>query len=381
MRQLLSGEIPRRPGAYRFLGKEGAVLYVGKAEHLRDRVRSYFIPSATHSRRIRQALRQVESIQWEELETPLEAVVREQELILEHRPPCNVRGRRPESYVYLRAAMSKGTLRLQHSRRQPAVSLECTESGDPSVPLSISVGPFRGPARVKAGLELLRRCYPLARCTRGKAAEGCIYLQTGRCLAPCTGDPERIEQHNRLVTDVLSWLAHPEGPHEIDPLTAAGAALRRLSSAQRFEEAESVRSATEDLTALRESYRALSEATDLYLAVLFPQAGSNDSFPSHVRVNVVWGGSLVRAFSVSAATASLEISRVARSLDPPKPRGLFVAVTRERLDALLAVRRWLLDSPSHEVIRFQEPIENEEGRQLWARATASRALELLAGLP
>jgi DNA polymerase III subunit epsilon len=86
----LTRDVPRSPGAYRFMDQHGSVLYVGKADRLRERVRSYFVPGAGHTRKLRQALHLVEKIDWEETSTPLEAVVREQELILEHRPPCNV---------------------------------------------------------------------------------------------------------------------------------------------------------------------------------------------------------------------------------------------------------------------------------------------------
>ena len=100
----LTRDIPRAPGAYLFRDEDDQVLYVGKAESLRDRVRSYFLSNVDHSRRIRQALRRLRRVDWEETGSPLEAVVREQQLILEHRPPCNVFGRRPENYVYIKTS-------------------------------------------------------------------------------------------------------------------------------------------------------------------------------------------------------------------------------------------------------------------------------------
>ena len=67
----------RGPGTYRFVDKDGRVLYVGKADRLRERVRSYFAVGADHARKVRQAVRLVERIDWDETYTPLEAVVQE----------------------------------------------------------------------------------------------------------------------------------------------------------------------------------------------------------------------------------------------------------------------------------------------------------------
>jgi len=379
LRQLVSGDIPRRPGTYRFVGKDGTVLYVGKADQLRNRIRSYFVPSAAHSRRIRQALRHAESVVWEEADTPLEAVVREQEQILEYRPAGNVRGRRPESYVYLKALASAGTLRLQTSRRPGPTPAGKGGAAHVGAPGTVTLGPFRGPARVKNAVDLLRRCYPLARCTRTTAPNSCIYLHTGRCLAPCNGDPKATERHNHLVADLLAWVAGSSTAHTVDPLAEGQASMHRLSRALRFEEAERVRAAIDDLAALQKSYQALAEAAEIHFAALFPLRASASSQPEYIRVNIVWGGVLLRAFTVSAATAPLEVGRAVRGLPPARRPGPFLSVAPEEVDTLLAVRRWTLDSPGCDIIHSPQPEEAEATRREWASAVVRRSLELLTG--
>ncbi len=106
---------------------------MGKADRLRDRVRSYFISGPDHSRRVRQALRRLHSVDFVATATPLEAVVREQDLITQHRPPCNTVGQNPEKYVYLKAAGARG-LRL-------FVSTSPSTRG-----AKLIMGPFRGRA-------------------------------------------------------------------------------------------------------------------------------------------------------------------------------------------------------------------------------------------
>ena len=76
-------------------------------------------PVPTLSRKVRSAVRLVERIDWDETCTPLEAVVREQELILEHRPSCNLHGTRPETYAYIKAGGPGRGLALFASSRPP----------------------------------------------------------------------------------------------------------------------------------------------------------------------------------------------------------------------------------------------------------------------
>ncbi len=102
----LTRDLPKAPGTYRFVDKDGQILYVGKADRLRERVRSHFV-----GQRRRHRARSARPCGWSSASTgtrrarPLEAVVREQELILEHRPSCNMHG------------TTTGDVRLRQGRR------------------------------------------------------------------------------------------------------------------------------------------------------------------------------------------------------------------------------------------------------------------------
>ncbi len=158
----LTRDFPKCPGTYRFVDKDGKILYVGKADRLRERVRSHFVASADHARKVRQAVRMVERIDWDETCTPLEAMVREQQLILEHRPSCNLHGTRPETYAYIKAGGPGPGLNLFISSRAP----KWLSSDRPALPARqpLIIGPFRGRTRLHAALDLLQRCYPIRRC-------------------------------------------------------------------------------------------------------------------------------------------------------------------------------------------------------------------------
>ena len=406
----LTRDVPRSPGAYLFLDQDEHVLYVGKADKLRERVRSYFVSDSEHARKVRQAIRLVERIDWVETVTPLEAVVREQELILEHRPPCNLQGRRPENYAYVKIGGSGSGLNLYVSGRPPkwlvpkttvvggpdrsagtaathvdtpvgadagadvgaGLGVECIpiegnptregkgqrSNGKPRFPLVL--GPFRGRTRVYSALDLLQRSYPIRRCPRKPDGQPCVRGYSGKCLAPCSGDPQVISQHDALVCNLLGWLTGSDGPRMataindsaahpaevLDPIARADEVIRSLSHQRRYEDARAMQEAREDLLSLRRSYAALAEARTLCFAALWPPDQDDDG--NGVRLNLVWNGRLTEAVTLTADSAEQivgeMVARLPKAERDTEPGPRLAAVAQTELDSLLAVRRWYYES-------------------------------------
>jgi DNA polymerase III subunit epsilon len=396
----LTRDLPRAPGTYLFLDEEGTVLYVGKADVLRDRVRSYFLSGASHSRKVRQAVRRLRSVEWEETASPLEAVVREQELILDHRPTCNVLGRRPENYVYLKVAHKPGTgLRLYLSDRPGAVGRDNEAPAGPGESATVgsagrdgvaAIGPFRARTRVQAALDLLQRCYPVRRCARvNRSGRPCLFGATRRCLSPCMGEGDRLEEHDELVRGLIAWICG-EGAPGGGPMERARAVMLELSEQRRYEEAEEVRAGLDELRGLRRAYRALEEALRLCAATLWPLIDR----PGEVRVDIVWRGRLAHKLNLSRGTAGVELGRALRTFDPadlqlsgePDDRPQFsrderslVAVPQQELDLLLVARRWFLDTPGAQTVHLPAEGRAEERLEAWRQAIVAAVLERLPG--
>jgi DNA polymerase-3 subunit epsilon len=104
-RSLVAGA-PTRPGVYVFRGRQGLVLYVGRARDLRARLRSYF-SSSRQRPAVEAALGALEEVEWTETGSELEAALEELRLLRELRPPANARGTRPDRQVYLRRRGTK----------------------------------------------------------------------------------------------------------------------------------------------------------------------------------------------------------------------------------------------------------------------------------
>src|SRR5688572_329335 len=99
--------LPAKPGCYIYKDGAGEVLYVGKALSLRNRVRSYFQKSTRHGARIARMVRKVADMEWIVVDSELEALVLECNLIKKHRPPFNVRLRDDKSYPYITITKEK----------------------------------------------------------------------------------------------------------------------------------------------------------------------------------------------------------------------------------------------------------------------------------
>ena len=94
--------IPENPGVYWMLGNQGEVLYIGKAKNLKNRLKSYQRAKPDQvSRKVLRLVYLLSEIRWEQVSSEKEALLRENALLREHRPPFNVMNTSPESYLFL----------------------------------------------------------------------------------------------------------------------------------------------------------------------------------------------------------------------------------------------------------------------------------------
>ncbi len=374
----LTRGMPRGPGTYRFVDKDGNVLYVGKADQLDDTVRSHFKDGAGRPRKLRQAVRLVEDIDWDETSTPLEAVVHEQRLILKYRPSCNTHGTRPETYAYIRVGTSGRGLGLCASRRPPR-RFDKSDRSSCSSPQALVIGPFRGRTRLQASIDVLRRCYPIRHCPRNPEARPCARGESGECLAPCADNPRAKVEHDALVLRIIDWLTGHITTDLPDPLERAEELATQLSRQQRYEEARGVREAREHLASLRRSYASLAEAYRLRFGALWAQT-DNRGRPL-LRLNLVCNGRLLEPVSFDpdqaekVIAAALETIRFGDPTHQSEDRDVPVAVPQVELDSLLAVRRWFHDTET--VVKVPLPGPGAHSTD-WASAKARLMDEVTA---
>lgn len=170
--------LPTGPGVYLFKSARGRVLYVGKAQNLKGRVRSYFQAGGDGRVRVPHLVERAADVDVVATRNVKEALLLENELIKQHRPPFNVRLRDDKQYLALRLDPAETWPRLTQVRRFEKDGAHY-------------FGPYTSSQSMREAVSNLRRIFPLRSCSdsvfRDYARRGrpCIEFEMGRCLAPC----------------------------------------------------------------------------------------------------------------------------------------------------------------------------------------------------
>ncbi len=175
--------VPEKPGVYLFRDDDGKVLYVGKAADLRTRLRSYRRPGGDGRLSIQFLERDAARVETIVTRTEQEALLLEDALIKDHKPPHNVRLKDDKSFLMLRLDSAERFPRFKFVR---AHSPE-TEKVDGR---SRFFGPFASSRAVRRTLSDLHRVVPLRDCPDSvfeHRTRPCIKHQIGLCAAPCVG--------------------------------------------------------------------------------------------------------------------------------------------------------------------------------------------------
>ncbi len=196
-------ELPRAPGVYLFKDARGSVLYVGKAARLRDRVSSYFLPSADLGPKKQGMLELVEDFDVVECESEWEALLAEARLIKDARPRFNSLLTDDKTFPYLVVTTREDF---------PAVFVT-RELTDPRCRGAQVFGPFTSPGALREAVDLLQSVFRFRTCSlrilpgdpRNRRFRPCLLHSIGKCSAPCADRIDR-EAYRADVQRFLRFL-------------------------------------------------------------------------------------------------------------------------------------------------------------------------------
>lgn len=179
-------DLPANPGVYLFKQKDGRVLYVGKANNLKERVRSYFSRNPDR-KMIPTLVEKSNKIDFIVTQNPAEALVLERELIRKYKPRYNSMLKDDKSFPYI----------CLTNEEYPRIIYTRFPSDD-----SIRWGPFPDAGAAKRVIQLIRRYFGIRdEDCRGK--DGCLAMHIGLCRGPCF-DPEGYEKLVNAAKGVLN---------------------------------------------------------------------------------------------------------------------------------------------------------------------------------
>jgi len=252
--------LPTKPGVYLMKDAGGIILYVGKAVNLRSRVRSYFHPSAGHSRKVDRLVASIAEFDFIITASELEALILESNLIKLHKPRYNVRLKDDKRYPYIKITWQEDFPRILIVRRMERDGARY-------------FGPFTASWAVQQTLQTLRRVFPYLTCGRtitGQDQRACLYLDIGLCLGPCIGAASKEEY--RATIDGLCRFLEGKADEVVADLEA------RMQSAARqweFEQAAEYRDQLAAIQRVIERQKIVSTAMADQDAIAFARANGD----------------------------------------------------------------------------------------------------------
>ena len=221
-------KLPARPGVYIMHDERDAIIYVGKAISLRNRVRQYFQSSRNKGAKIEQMVTHISRFEYIVTDSELEALVLESNLIKEHRPKYNTMLKDDKSYPFIKVTVQEAYPRVLFARQMKKDK-------------NRYFGPYTSGGAVKDVIELVRKLYQVRSCSRNLPRDcgkdrPCLYYHMKQCTGPCTGYVDQ-KQYRENIQKVLSFL-NGDFQDTIDELTDK---MMTASEEMRFEDAAGYR--------------------------------------------------------------------------------------------------------------------------------------------
>jgi DNA polymerase-3 subunit epsilon len=329
------GRLPRDPGVYLFRDDRGRTLYVGKSISIRSRARAHFAPSTPRAAWTEHAT----IVDYRPTRSELGALVLENRLIKEHRPPGNTRlTRTDERLVYIRCRLDI-----------PFPILEVAPA--PASGHAVTIGPLRGRRLALELVEQLESLFALRHCGRAlpRRRHPSAYGQMGRCLSPCLGDLDP-NLYRRRLDQALSAFLEPDGAAAARLVDHVLAQMRAAAAEQRYERATGLRRRARRLRVIFERLEGIAQATHVrprLVIAAHPDGDGGDAF---------WlvGGRLVDWGPVPPASELA--ARTERALRHAVRRGDTGAhVPPEEIDEVRILGGYLLSHPGTAQLELDPP--------------------------
>ena len=190
-------KLPGKPGVYLMHDEKDAIIYVGKAISLKNRVRQYFQSSRNKGAKIEQMVTHISRFEYIVTDSELEALVLECNLIKEHRPKYNTMLMDDKSYPFIKVTVNEPFPRVMLARQMKKDKAKY-------------FGPYTSAGAVKDTIELIRKLYQIRSCNRSLPKDigkerPCLNYHIHQCQAPCQGYISQ-EEYRKSIDEVVRFL-------------------------------------------------------------------------------------------------------------------------------------------------------------------------------
>ena len=318
--QSIIKSLPETPGVYQYYDKENTLLYVGKAKSLKKRVSSYFTKEHDNAR-LRLLVKKISDIKTVKVNTELDALLLENNLIKNLKPRYNVNLRDDKTYPWI-IIKNERFPRIFYTRKQIKDGSEY-------------FGPYPSVLVMHALLDLIKQLFPLRTCSYDLSEQNiakkkfrvCLDYHIGKCKGPCEGKQSYEEYDNNMKQ--IRKIIKGDFAFALKDLKAE---MQRFSDNLEFEKAEELKQKID----LLEKYQGKS-------TIVHPSVTDTDVFAaiheesiSYVSYFKIYNGAIVQA----------QILELKKQLDETPEEMLVFAINEIR-------QRF--NSRSKEIIVAEEP--------------------------
>ena len=232
--------LPSRPGVYIMKDSKGDILYIGKANVLRNRVQSYLHPSLP---KVVALVKRIRTIDFIVAKSDVEALLLESNLIKKYKPPFNVRLVDDENYPYIKITNEKYPRLLKVYRING-------KNGE-------YFGPFPHGKAIDLSIKTIRKVFPLRTCNikirEDKAITPCLLYHMKLCSAPCAHKIS-AKEYNKIVESLKLFLKG-EGAKIVESLKRD---MERAKNSLEFEKAIIYRDELKGILSILEKQRVVT---------------------------------------------------------------------------------------------------------------------------
>ena len=240
-------QVPTKPGVYFFKDGNGEIIYIGKAKHLRNRVRSYFQQSKHQSAKNISMIKRIVDVEWIVVGSEVEALLTEANLIKQHQPHYNVNLKDDKSFPYIRITKEP----------YPRVFITRTIVKDGSK----YFGPYTDVRHLRRSLKAVYKIFPVRSCDysiddasiTAKKVSVCLDYHIKKCQGPCEGMVSESD-YNEMIKQVIQFL---QGRTKETEVYIQGQ-MEKSSKNMRFEDAGMYRDQLQAISRFKDRQRKVT---------------------------------------------------------------------------------------------------------------------------
>ncbi|MFN8135336.1 MAG: excinuclease ABC subunit UvrC [Bacteroidales bacterium] len=303
-------QLPDSPGVYQYYDREGKIIYVGKAKNLKKRVSSYFRRDDSLVGKVRILVQKITDIQVVVVETELDALLLENNLIKKYQPRYNVMLKDDKTYPWI-CIKKEAFPRIFPTRHR------MNDGSD-------YFGPYASVKMMNTLLDLIRQLYQVRSCSLNLGSTNiqagkykvCLEFHINNCLGPCEG-LQTEEDYNQSLTEIRNIL---RGNISSARQHLAGM-MRNYAETYQFEKAQVVKEKIE----LLDRYQSKSSIVSPSIHNIDVFSYVDEPTAAYINFMKVINGCIIQAHTVE----------IRKKLDESPEELLLLAITelRERFDS------------------------------------------------